>query len=201
MAPKSKTAAAAAAAPSKITYKDMIKSAIVTLKERNGSSLSQQLSAIAVVRSLLTVFKGQFASHHTQNSISLCAILTISSRQALKKYVQSNNDTKTANFDALFNAALRKGVESGDFLQPKGPSGPVKLAKKEKPVVPKVTKKAPVKKEKPAAPKKAAPKKAAPKKVVKKTAAKKAAPKKAAPKKAAPKKAATKKAAPKKGSK
>lgn len=155
---------------------DMIKSAIVTLKERNGSSYvspiisrfrewghspkdmpawtvtfcsvetanqpfdwpntvpnicnrqSQQLSAIAVVRLLLTVFKGQFASHHTQNSISLCAILTISSRQALKKYVQSNNDTKTANFDALFNAALRKGVESGDFLQPKGPSGPVKLA-------------------------------------------------------------------------
>nr|BAE44822.1 hypothetical protein [Candida albicans] len=60
-------------------------------------------------------------------------VVLLSSRQALKKYVQSNNDIKTANFDSLFNTALRKGVETGDFLQPKGPSGPVKLAKKEKP--------------------------------------------------------------------
>ena len=54
----------------------------------------------------------------------------ISSRQALKKYVQSNYDVKTSNFDSLFNTALRKAVASGDFLQPKGPSGPVKLAKR-----------------------------------------------------------------------
>ncbi|MCP8717688.1 MAG: histone H1/H5 family protein [Asgard group archaeon] len=64
----------------------------------------------------------------------------ISSRQALKKYVQSNYDVKTSNFDSLFNTALRKAVASGDFLQPKGPSGPVKLAKKEKPATTKVSK-------------------------------------------------------------
>ncbi|EGW29861.1 uncharacterized protein SPAPADRAFT_144325, partial [Spathaspora passalidarum NRRL Y-27907] len=130
-------------------------------------------------------------------------------RQALKKYVQSNNDIKTANFDALFNTALRKGVESGDFLQPKGPSGPVKAAKKEKPVTAqKVKKPAAAKKvtKKPAAAKKvtkkaaAAPKKvtkkaAAPKKVVKKTATKKASTtttKKAAPKKKTTTKKSTK---------
>ena len=34
------------------------------------------------------------------------------------------------NFDSLFNTALKKGVDLGEFLQPKGPSGPVKLNKK-----------------------------------------------------------------------
>jgi histone H1/5 len=31
----------------------------------------------------------------------------------------------------LFNKALKSGVEKGDFAQPKGASGPVKIAKKE----------------------------------------------------------------------
>ncbi|KAI5965017.1 hypothetical protein KGF57_000810 [Candida theae] len=53
-----------------------------------------------------------------------------SSRQALKKYVQSNNNIKAANFDSLFNTALKKGVDTGVFLQPKGPAGLVKLNKK-----------------------------------------------------------------------
>ena len=133
----------------------MIKTAIVTLKERNGSS-----------------------------------------RQALKKYVQSNYDIKAANFDSLFNTALRKGVEVGDFLQPKGPSGPVKVAKKEK-AAPKVAKVTKPKAAKPKAAKVTKPKVAkAPKKDAAKKTAKKAAPKKDA-KKAAPKKDA-KKAAPKK---
>ena len=124
----------------------MIKTAIVTLKERNGSS-----------------------------------------RQALKKYVQSNYDIKAANFDSLFNTALRKGVEVGDFLQPKGPSGPVKVAKKEK-AAPKVAKVTKPKAAKPKAAKVTKPKVAkAPKKDAAKKTAKKAAPKKDA-KKAAPKK-------------
>lgn len=144
----------------------MIKSAIATLKERNGSS-----------------------------------------RQALKKYVQSNYDIKAANFDSLFNTALRKGVEVGDFLQPKGPSGPVKVAKKEKalPKPAKVTKPKAAPAKKATTTKKAAPaKKAAvskPKTVTKKAAApaKKAVAKKAAaPKKAATTSKVTKKAAPKK---
>ncbi|KAK6202353.1 linker histone H1 and H5 family-domain-containing protein [Scheffersomyces amazonensis] len=157
MAPKTKIAKpAAAAGPAKLTYKDMINSAIIALKERTGSS-----------------------------------------RQAIKKYVQSNYNIKAGNFDSLFNTALRKGVETGDFLQPKGPSGPVKVAKKEKPV-PKVAKVAKVAKvtKKPVAKKPAAKKVAAAKKVTKKTTVKKAV--KAAPKKVTKKATTTKKAAPKK---
>ncbi|KAI9882884.1 MAG: coq1 putative hexaprenyl diphosphate synthase [Watsoniomyces obsoletus] len=96
MPPKKSTTAAK---PKKTTtpsshasYKDMIKDAILNLKERNGSS-----------------------------------------RQALKKYIQANNNINvpsTKTFDSLFNRTLKAGVDSGDFAQPKGPSGPVKLAKK-----------------------------------------------------------------------
>ncbi|KAI5958765.1 hypothetical protein CANMA_004182 [Candida margitis] len=133
------TAATASSASNAKSYKVMIKEAISTLKERNGSS-----------------------------------------RQALKKYVQSNNDIKGNNFDSLFNSALKKGVDLGEFLQPKGPSGPVKLNKKAAAI--KETK---AKKEV----KKPAKKAAAPKKVTKKT------PTKATPTKATTtKKATTKKA-------
>ncbi|KAM9901728.1 hypothetical protein OXX69_008603 [Metschnikowia pulcherrima] len=140
----------------------MIKSAVTSLKERNGSS-----------------------------------------RQAVKKYVQSNFDVKAGSFDSLFNAALRKGVETGEFSQPKGPSGPIKVAKKEKSAAPATAAAAPAKVTKKPTPKKAEPetKKAAAKKAVAKAPAKKAtkpvkkaASTKAAPKKAAPKKAASKKA-------
>jgi len=79
-----------------------------------------------------------------------------SSRQAIKKYISSNfKGIKESNFDTQFNAALKRGVTSGDFTQPKGPSGPVKLQKKDatksttkaaKPVTDKTTKKAAPKK-------------------------------------------------------
>src|SRR5690349_16610032 len=83
-----------------------------------------------------------------------------SSRQALKKYISGNYKVGD-NSDQHFNAAIKRGVEAGDFTQPKGQSGPVKLAKKE-------PKKKEVKEKK--EPKKAA----APKKAVaKKTATKK----------------------------
>ncbi|KAJ5240721.1 uncharacterized protein N7469_002312 [Penicillium citrinum] len=75
------------------SYRDMIKDAIINLKERNGSS-----------------------------------------RQAIKKYVASTNNINLAfkaTFDAHFNKAIKTGVDKGEFTQPKGPSGPVKLAKKE----------------------------------------------------------------------
>lgn len=75
------------------SYRDMIKDAIVNLKERNGSS-----------------------------------------RQAIKKYVVANNKIAIASqgaFDAQFNKAIKSGVDKGEFTQPKGPSGPVKVAKKE----------------------------------------------------------------------
>ncbi|KAK3677137.1 hypothetical protein LTR78_002675 [Recurvomyces mirabilis] len=80
----------AAAASAHASYEDMIKEAIINLKDRSGSS-----------------------------------------RQALKKYVQANNNlggVTDASFTSHFNRALQKGSESGTFARPKGPSGPVKLA-------------------------------------------------------------------------
>ncbi|KAI4168023.1 MAG: hypothetical protein LQ343_006730 [Gyalolechia ehrenbergii] len=97
MPPKKATAAAsqkkAAAPASHPSYRDMIKEAILALKERNGSS-----------------------------------------RSAIKKYVLANNKSLSTNlnvFDAQFNKAVRNGVEKNEFALPKGPSGTIKLAKKE----------------------------------------------------------------------
>ncbi|BCR91635.1 histone H1/H5 family protein [Aspergillus chevalieri] len=144
--PPKKTAAASAtkkAAAGHASYRDMIKDAIVNLKERNGSS-----------------------------------------RQSIKKYVQNNNDLNNASpavFDNQFNKAIKAGVEKGDFTQPKGPSGPVKLAKKDAVEKPAPKKAAPAK----AAPTKAAaPKKAAAKKTEKAEKAEKAEKTEKAPKKA-----------------
>ncbi|PYH88896.1 hypothetical protein BO71DRAFT_285235, partial [Aspergillus ellipticus CBS 707.79] len=67
------------------------------------------------------------------------------SRQSIKKYVQANNKIASAStnaFDSQFNKAIKAGVEKGEFLQPKGPSGPVKLAKKEAAPKPAAAKKA-----------------------------------------------------------
>lgn len=58
-----------------------------------------------------------------------------SSRLALKKYVKDHNPSTNranSNFDHLFNSALRKGVDLGEFAQPKGPSGMVKINSKRK---------------------------------------------------------------------
>ncbi|CAN6644471.1 hypothetical protein TRVA0_020S01860 [Trichomonascus vanleenenianus] len=154
-------------------------------------------------------------SHPTYKDMITDAILQLkerkgSSRQALKKYIQQNYKITAPNFESLFNTALRRGVTNGDFVQPKGPSGTVKLMKKEdkKPAVPKATatkvaeKKAATAKKATTATKKAAPAKRAVKKesaadttTTKKAAAttKRAAVTKKAPAKkaAAPKKAAT----------
>lgn len=58
-----------------------------------------------------------------------------SSRSALKKFVRDRykNEIKaSSNFDHLFNSALKRGIESGDLHQPKGPSGIVKMLKRKK---------------------------------------------------------------------
>ena len=48
------------------------------------------------------------------------------SRQAIKKYVKANNEglatASDAQFDVMFNKAVKSGVEKGDFTQPKGTS-------------------------------------------------------------------------------
>ncbi|KAF8942511.1 hypothetical protein BGZ46_006740, partial [Entomortierella lignicola] len=46
-----------------------------------------------------------------------------SSRQALKKYINGNYKVGDSS-DVHLNAAIKRGVEAGDFLQPKGKSGP-----------------------------------------------------------------------------
>merc|ERR1711881_184291 len=137
MAPKAATKKSAAA-PQHGSYQDMIKVAIMTLKERNGSS-----------------------------------------RQAIKKYIKANNNlgnTTDNAFTAHINKALKTGVDSGVFAQPKGASGPVKLAKpsadKKPAAATKTAKPKTEKKETAAAPKKttAAKKTAAPKKTTTKAA-------------------------------
>lgn len=88
-APKAK--ASASATPQHASYQDMVKEAIVNLKERNGSS-----------------------------------------RQAIKKYIQANNNLGTTSDAAFANhlsKALKSGEENGVFERPKGASGPVKLKK------------------------------------------------------------------------
>ncbi|CEP64083.1 histone H1 LALA0_S10e01882g [Lachancea lanzarotensis] len=52
-----------------------------------------------------------------------------SSRQALKKHI-SGKYTLGEGFENHFNLAVRRGIESGEFSQPKGPSGPLKVVKK-----------------------------------------------------------------------
>ncbi|EJS41422.1 hho1p [Saccharomyces arboricola H-6] len=64
-----------------------------------------------------------------------------SSRPALKKFIKENYPLvgSTSNFDLYFNNAIKKGVETGDFEQPKGPAGTLKLAKKKSPELKKET--------------------------------------------------------------
>jgi histone H1/5 len=137
MAPKadaSKKAASKAKSgpPKHAPFLDMIKDAILTLKERNGSS-----------------------------------------RQAIKKYIQANNNLGGLNessFNTHISRALSTGEENGVFERPKGPSGPVKLKK----AGPKPAAEKEAKPSKPAAPKKTTSTKKAP--AAKKPAAKKASP-------------------------
>ncbi|CCD25037.1 histone H1 NDAI_0E02200 [Naumovozyma dairenensis CBS 421] len=60
-----------------------------------------------------------------------------SSRPALKNYIKDeySNTKDKSNFDNLFNAAIRKGVENGELSQPKGPSGVIKVSKKGKSLI------------------------------------------------------------------
>lgn len=98
MPPKKSTTAtstkkASGSAPAHGSYIDMIKEAILSLKERNGSS-----------------------------------------RQAIQKYIKANNNVGNITdtmFKSLVNRAITTGEEKGIFSRPKGPSGTVKLAKKE----------------------------------------------------------------------
>jgi histone H1/5 len=58
--------------------------------------------------------------------------MTYFSRPALKKYIKANyKGVDNDRFDGLFNQALKKGADAKEFAQPKGPSGTVKLVKKE----------------------------------------------------------------------
>ncbi|KAJ3046802.1 hypothetical protein HK097_000497 [Rhizophlyctis rosea] len=50
----------------------------------------------------------------------------MASRQAIKKYIFANFEiTNSARSESQINQAIRRGAESGEFLQPKGPNGRV----------------------------------------------------------------------------
>ncbi|CAB4252740.1 similar to Saccharomyces cerevisiae YPL127C HHO1 Histone H1, a linker histone required for nucleosome packaging at restricted sites [Maudiozyma barnettii] len=83
------------------------------------------------------------SSSLTYKEMIIKSILSIndgkgSSRLAVKKHMRDEYAKKlnsVKNFDHLFNAAIRKAVESGDLAQPKGPSGIIKVLKKGKTAV------------------------------------------------------------------
>ncbi|KAK5673274.1 hypothetical protein QVD99_000729 [Batrachochytrium dendrobatidis] len=52
------------------------------------------------------------------------------SRHAIKKYIHANFKGLVSNADSHINTAITRGCETGDFVQPKGSSGPLKLVKK-----------------------------------------------------------------------
>ncbi|CCK72227.1 histone H1 KNAG_0J01460 [Huiozyma naganishii CBS 8797] len=56
------------------------------------------------------------------------------SRPALKKYIKEHNASmaKISTFDHYLNQAIKRGVDSGDFELPRGPSGTVRLVAKPK---------------------------------------------------------------------
>ncbi|ORX83591.1 hypothetical protein BCR32DRAFT_243278 [Anaeromyces robustus] len=89
------------------------------------------------------------AEHPTYKEMISAAIINLkerngSSRQAIKKYIHANYKVND-NADALIRNTIKNCVEKGIFIQPKGTSGPLKLAKKP---VEKKEKKVEVKKEK-----------------------------------------------------
>ena len=73
-------ASAKLSSASKLSYADMIKAAVVALKDRSGSS-----------------------------------------RQAIKKFIHANYKALGTNSDAQINSAIKRGVTTGFFMQPKGP--------------------------------------------------------------------------------
>uniref|UniRef100_A0A1D1Y580 Histone H1 n=1 Tax=Anthurium amnicola TaxID=1678845 RepID=A0A1D1Y580_9ARAE len=97
-----------------------------------------------------------------------------SSRQAIKKYIHANYKVGDGS-DAQINLAIKRGVANGDFLQPKGPSGPVKINKKPGTVKKEAPKKEPTSKKET---KKAPPKKKTEKKPERKKVETKVAPRK-----------------------
>lgn len=77
------------------------------------------------------------STHPTYRTMISEAIVSLhersgSSRQAIKKYIHNHYPTLSERSDQLINNAIRKGVDEGDFVQPKGPSGPVRLAHADK---------------------------------------------------------------------
>lgn len=60
-------------------------------------------------------------------------LLKLLSRKVIKKYVLANNkelNAEDTRFHGLFNRALKAGIDNGIFAQPKGASGPTKIAQR-----------------------------------------------------------------------
>lgn len=123
-----------------------------------------------------------------------------SSRQALKSFIKEKYPVGE-NFDTQFNLAVKRGLETEFFSQPKGPAGSIRLVKKpkaesKKAASPEAKKSTTVKKPSTSIKKSSAPastKKTSNGKVSKKDVTKKAAAKKASDKKTPAKKTPVKK--------
>lgn len=95
----------------------MIKEAIINLKERNGSRLVHSRPRRRSRR------VSSATRHSFPQRARLLTDLLSHSRQAIKKYVQANNDLSASTenqFTSQFNKALQKGGDSGVFARPKG---------------------------------------------------------------------------------
>ncbi|SMN22148.1 similar to Saccharomyces cerevisiae YPL127C HHO1 Histone H1, a linker histone required for nucleosome packaging at restricted sites [Maudiozyma saulgeensis] len=117
--PKAKTTTTATTTTKKVT-KPKAKTTVTKSKAKSTTSSSLTYKEM-IIKSILSINDGKG-----------------SSRLAVKKHMRDEYSKKlntVKNFDHLFNAAIRKAVESGDLAQPKGPSGIIKVLKKGKTAV------------------------------------------------------------------
>lgn len=112
----SATASKAKAASTKLAPKKVVKKKSPTVTAKKASSPSSLTYKEMILKSMPQLNDGKG-----------------SSRIVLKKYVKDTFSSKlktSSNFDYLFNSAIKKCVENGELVQPKGPSGIIKLNKK-----------------------------------------------------------------------
>lgn len=162
-----KKAAAKKAPADHPKYEEMIKVCPLIIFSRSKARAFCRCDRVCASRFVKKAVCLQFVRHKlTWNAFShtplnQTAIVALkerngSSRHAIKKYIKANfNVGDGAQVDSQINRSIKSGVEKGVFAWPKGASGPVKLAKKEKEPSEKKEKKPTEKKEKkPAAEKK-----------------------------------------------
>ncbi|SCU93633.1 LAME_0F04478g1_1 [Lachancea meyersii CBS 8951] len=115
--PKSSTKPNTKSSAEKMNSKDTKKAAVKTTNKKVTKPTAKAKSPLPTYKEM--IMEG-IASLSERNG---------SSRQALKKHI-AGKYAVGEGFENHFNLAVRRGIESGDFSQPKGPSGPLKVVKK-----------------------------------------------------------------------